>query len=59
MAEEPTRWNVYDNTAVGATRNPLITDPDAIDEEAHFVKFVAIVSQALEALWEVRNLRKE
>jgi hypothetical protein len=51
MPEETTRWNVYENTTVGATRNPLITDPDAIDEE-----FAAAANQVLSNAAEVARV---
>lgn len=33
MPEEKPEWNVYHNTVTGATPNPVMKEPDAIDEE--------------------------
>ncbi|MER3554380.1 MAG: hypothetical protein C4331_08520 [Meiothermus sp.] len=33
MAEEKKEWNVYHNSVTGATPNPVMKEPDAIDEE--------------------------
>ncbi|THF67706.1 GAF domain-containing protein [Deinococcus sp. Arct2-2] len=30
--DHPQRWNVYENVVTGATPNPLMTDPDELDE---------------------------
>ena len=44
MAENPDDRNVYHNAVVGATTNPLITDPDELDEA-----FAAAANRTLEA----------
>jgi hypothetical protein len=52
--------NVYLKNAVsGATPNPVMLNPDATEEdEKHFISFAKLVSETLEALWNVRNLKK-
>ncbi len=30
--DQTQRWNVYENVVTGVTSNPLITDPDEVDE---------------------------
>lgn len=51
MAETKGEWNVYHNSVSGATPNPVISEPDAIDE-----KFVKAANEVLSSAVELMRM---